>query len=113
MIQKSFWHLLFFNLLQVLTETVQLIKDYIMPFVSIVHELISGFSVHKVVFWICIIVGVSILFALIYTLVRYHRLEEKLLKASHSCLLLELIWAIVPIVILVLLVMPAVHMMPL
>jgi len=92
-------------------ETMHLIKDHIMSFVSIVHTCMNDFSIHTVMFWICIVMGISVLFALIYTLVQYHRSRKKPLKPGHSCLVIELIWAFVPLAIVVLLVIPAMRMM--
>lgn len=58
------------------------------------------YSLQMIILWICIITIVVVFGLMTYTLIRHHKTQEKISR--------ELFWAAIPLIILILLVIPAV-----
>lgn len=65
------------------------------------------YELHMTVFWICVVIGVLVFGAMFYSMI-YHR-KSKGAKAAefHSHTWVEITWTIVPVIILVLMAIPA------
>jgi cytochrome c oxidase subunit II len=69
------------------------------------------YDLHMLVFWVCVAIGVVVFSVLIYALM-FHRKSRGVQAASfHEHPLLELVWAIIPVFILIGLAIPATHVL--
>jgi len=65
------------------------------------------YDLHMAIFWICVVIGVIVFGVLIYTLI-FHRKSRGAVAANfHEHPILEVIWAVVPFIILVIMAIPA------
>lgn len=65
-------------------------------------------NLHLAVFWFCIFISIAAFVALIYALI-IHRKPSNNKTSKHSAL--EIIWFIIPFIILALLIIPAAHIL--
>ena len=65
------------------------------------------YELHMTVFWLCVVIGILVFGAMFYSMI-YHR-KSKGAKAAefHSHFWLEITWTIIPVIILVLMAIPA------
>lgn len=67
----------------------------------------SVYDLHMTIFWVCCIIGVVVFGAMIYSIV-YHRKSKGAVAAQfHESTTMEILWTVVPIVILVSMAVPA------
>lgn len=67
----------------------------------------DAYQLHMTIFWICVVIGVLVFSVLIYALI-YHRKSLKHKPVSfHSSKLIEWTWAIIPLLILIIMAIPA------
>lgn len=65
------------------------------------------YDLHMIIFWICVAIGVVVFSVLIYSLI-YHRKSRGVTPAKfHEHAGLELVWALIPFLILVIMAIPA------
>lgn len=65
------------------------------------------YELHMTVFWICVVIGIVVFGAMFYSMI-YHRKSRGAKPAEfHSHLWVEIAWTIVPVLILVLMAIPA------
>lgn len=65
------------------------------------------YELHMTVFWICVVIGIFVFGAMFYSIV-YHRKSKGAIPAQfHSHFWVEITWTIVPVIILVLMAIPA------
>ncbi|MBS0359263.1 MAG: cytochrome c oxidase subunit II [Proteobacteria bacterium] len=65
------------------------------------------YDLHMVIFWICVAIGVGVFSVMIYSLM-YHRKSKGAVPAAfHEHMSLEILWAVIPFVILVVMAIPA------
>lgn len=68
------------------------------------HEI---YALHMLIFYVCIVIGVIVFGVLIYSLIEHRKSKGEKPADFHSSLSIELLWAIIPFVILVLMAIPA------
>jgi cytochrome c oxidase subunit 2 len=67
----------------------------------------SVYDLHMTIFWVCVVIGVVVFGAMIYSIV-YHRKSKGAVAAQfHESTTMEILWTVVPIVILVSMAIPA------
>jgi cytochrome c oxidase subunit 2 len=62
---------------------------------------------HMVIFWICVAIGVLVFGVLIYSLIRHRKSKGAVSANFHANLKVELIWTLIPLLILVGMAIPA------
>lgn len=72
------------------------------------HEI---YTLHMVIFGVCVVIGIIVFGALIYSLIVHRKSKGEKPADFHSSLSIELLWAIIPFVILVLMAIPATHVL--
>lgn len=65
------------------------------------------YFLHMTIFWICVAIGVIVFSVLIYSLIRHRKSQGAVAATFHSSLKVELVWSIVPFIILVIMAVPA------
>ncbi len=65
------------------------------------------YSLHMLIFWICVVIGVVVFGVMFYSIINHRK--SKGVKASnfHESISIELLWTIIPIVILIAMAIPA------
>ena len=67
----------------------------------------SVYDLHMIIFWVCCVIGVVVFGAMIYSML-YHRKSKGAVAAQfHESTSMEILWTVVPIVILVSMAIPA------
>jgi len=67
----------------------------------------SVYDLHMIIFWVCCVIGVVVFGAMIYSML-YHRKSKGAVAAQfHESTTMEILWTVVPIVILVSMAIPA------
>lgn len=65
------------------------------------------YTLHMTIFWIVVAIGVIVFSVLIYALINHRKSQGAVAAKFHSSLGVELIWTIIPFVILVMMAIPA------
>lgn len=65
-------------------------------------------SFHLFVFLACVAIAAFVFLAMLYTLVKNHRSQLRQSQGFHARLVVEILWAVVPFLILIAMVLPAV-----
>lgn len=70
---------------------------------------VSGeiYSLHMVIFWICVIIGIIVFGAMFYSLFRYRRSQGTTPAKFHEHTTVEVIWTAIPLLILIGMALPA------
>ncbi len=67
----------------------------------------SVYDLHMTIFWVCCVIGVVVFGAMIYSII-YHRKSRGAVAAQfHESTTMEILWTVVPIVILISMAIPA------
>lgn len=65
------------------------------------------YKLHMIIFWICVVIGIVVFSVMFYAII-YHRKSRGAVAAKfHESTLVEIIWTIVPFLILVIMAIPA------
>ena len=100
------WSLLVGGLSLVVGTVAQAASPYNMtPGVTPISQEI--YDLHMTIFWICVAIGVVVFSVLIYSLVKHRKSKGAVASQFHEHLGLEILWAIIPFIILVLMAIPA------
>ena len=67
----------------------------------------SVFDLHMTIFWVCCAIGVVVFGAMIYSIVKHRKSKGAVAAQFHESTTMEILWTIVPIVILVSMAVPA------
>jgi cytochrome c oxidase subunit 2 len=67
----------------------------------------SVFDLHMTIFWICVVIGVVVFGAMFWSMLMHRRSQGQQPAQFHEHTLVEILWTIVPFVILVLMAVPA------
>ncbi len=67
----------------------------------------SVYGLHMIVFWICVAIGVVVFSVLIYSLIMHRKSKGAVAAHFHEHMTLEIVWAIIPFIILVVMAVPA------
>jgi cytochrome c oxidase subunit II len=69
------------------------------------------YTLHMLIFYVCVVIGVIVFSVLIYSLVEHRKSKGVKPADFHSSLSIELLWAIIPFIILVLMAIPATNVL--
>ncbi|MBB3140721.1 cytochrome c oxidase subunit II [Halomonas organivorans] len=64
-------------------------------------------TLHMVIFWICVVIGIVVFGAIFYSLFRYRRSRGAKASHFHEHTTVEVIWTVIPLLILVAMAIPA------
>ncbi len=65
------------------------------------------YDLHMTIFWICVAIGILVFSVLIYTLIKHRKSKGHKPADFHSSVKIEIIWAVIPFIILVIMAIPA------
>jgi len=65
------------------------------------------YDLHMIVFWICVIIGLVVFGAIIYSVINHRRSQGAEAAQFHENTTIEILWTVIPIVILVAVAIPA------
>lgn len=65
------------------------------------------YHLHMIIFWVCVVIGVAVFAVLIYSLIMHRKSRGAVAADFHEHPVLEVLWAIIPFVILVVMAIPA------
>ncbi|MDQ2994108.1 MAG: cytochrome c oxidase subunit II [Pseudomonadota bacterium] len=71
---------------------------------SISNEI---YTLHMTIFWVCVAIGVIVFSVIIYSIFAFRKSKGAVAATFHSSLIVELIWTIIPFIILVVMAIPA------
>ncbi|MCG6964897.1 MAG: cytochrome c oxidase subunit II [Chromatiaceae bacterium] len=67
----------------------------------------SVYDLHMIIFWVCCVIGVVVFGAMIYSIVNHRKSKGAVAAQFHESTTMEILWTVVPIVILVSMAIPA------
>jgi len=65
------------------------------------------YTLHMLIFAICVVIGIIVFSVLIYSLIEHRKSKGAVSADFHSSLSIEILWAVIPFIILVLMAIPA------
>jgi cytochrome c oxidase subunit 2 len=65
------------------------------------------YDIHMIIFWICVVIGVVVFGAMIWSIINHRKSKGAVAAQFHESTTMEIVWTIVPIVILVSMAVPA------
>ncbi|WP_406803179.1 cytochrome c oxidase subunit II [Alkalimarinus alittae] len=67
----------------------------------------SVFSLHMVIFWICVVIGIAVFGVMFWSMFKYRKSQGAKPAQFHESTTVEIIWTLIPIIILVAMAVPA------
>ncbi len=67
----------------------------------------SVYDLHMTIFWVCCVIGVVVFGAMIYSIINHRKSKGAVAAQFHESTTMEILWTVVPIVILVSMAVPA------
>jgi cytochrome c oxidase subunit 2 len=64
-------------------------------------------DIHMVIFWICVVIGVVVFGAMIWSIIHHRKSKGAVAAQFHESTTMEIVWTVIPIVILVSMAVPA------
>ena len=84
------------------------LADYQLDMVPGVTEFSRGaYEIHQMVMWICVGIGVVVFGAMIYSIINHRKSKGAVAADFHESTTLEILWTIVPFIILIVMAIPA------
>jgi len=70
---------------------------------------ISGqiFDLHMIIFWICVVIGIVVFGFMFWSMYRHRRSQGRVAAHFHESTKVEILWTVVPLVILIVMAVPA------
>jgi cytochrome c oxidase subunit 2 len=65
------------------------------------------YDLHMIIFWVCVVIGIVVFGAMIYSMIAHRKSKGAVAAQFHESTTMEIIWTIIPIVILVSMAVPA------
>ena len=65
------------------------------------------YQLHLIIFYICCAIGIAVFGILIYSIIRFRRSKGAKAQDVHEHLGIEILWAVIPFILLVVMVVPA------
>jgi cytochrome c oxidase subunit 2 len=82
--------------------------EYALNMTTGVTETSQGvYDIHMTIFWICVAIGVVVFGAMIYSIINHRKSKGVVPAQFHESTTMEIIWTIIPIIILVTMAVPA------
>ena len=82
------------------------LQPYNMP-VGVTNLSLEVFDLHMLIFWICVAIGIVVYGIMLYSFVMHRKSRGHTASNFHENTLVEIIWTVVPLVILVAVAVPA------
>lgn len=89
-----------------LSATQALASEYNMP-VGVTPISRDIYDLHMTIFWICVAIAVGVFSVMFYALLKHRKSVGHSAKQFHEHTLVEIIWAIIPFIILIVMAIPA------
>ncbi|HEY7944794.1 MAG TPA: cytochrome c oxidase subunit II [Casimicrobiaceae bacterium] len=74
------------------------------PVTPIAHEI---FELHAIIFWICVVIFVAVFGTMFYSIYAHRKSKGHVAEQFHENTTVEIIWTVIPFIILVLMAWPA------
>lgn len=68
------------------------------------HEI---YNLHMTIFWICVVIGIIVFGVMFYSIINHRKARGVKPASFHEHLWVEIIWSIIPIIILIVMAIPA------
>ncbi len=68
------------------------------------HEI---YTLHMLIFYVCVVIGIIVFGVLIYSLIEHRKSKGAKPADFHSSISIEVLWAVIPFIILILMAIPA------
>lgn len=65
------------------------------------------YDLHMIIFWVCVAIGIAVFSMLIYVIIKHRQTRHPIAAKFHSSLKVELLWTIIPFIILIIMAIPA------
>jgi cytochrome c oxidase subunit 2 len=65
------------------------------------------YYLHMTIFWVCVVIGILVFGVLIYSLIKHRKSTGRVASQFHSSTKVEILWAVIPFIILVVMAIPA------
>ena len=65
------------------------------------------FDLHMLIFWICVVIGVAVFGVMFYSIFKHRKSKGAVAEHWHENTTVEVIWTVVPFVILISMAVPA------
>jgi len=65
------------------------------------------YDIHMIIFWICCVIGVVVFGAMIWSIINHRKSKGAVAAQFHESTTMEIVWTIIPIIILVSMAVPA------
>lgn len=101
---------LFLSLLWVISQQAQ--ADYVFNMTPGVTEISRDIhNLHMIIFWICVGIGVCVFSVMFYAIIWHRKSLGAQAAHFHENTIVEIIWTIIPFTILILMAIPATHLL--
>lgn len=65
------------------------------------------YDLHMIIFWVCVVIGIVVFGAMIYSIINHRKSKGFKAAQFHESTTMEIVWTVIPIVILVSMAIPA------
>jgi cytochrome c oxidase subunit 2 len=84
------------------------IADYALNMTQGVTETSHAvYDLHMIIFWICVVIGIVVFGVMIYSMINHRKSKGAVAAQFHESTTMELVWTLIPIIILVSMAVPA------
>ncbi len=67
----------------------------------------ANYEIHMIIFWVCVAIGIVVFGAMIYSMIAHRKSKGAVAAQFHESTLMEIVWTVIPIVILISMAIPA------
>lgn len=82
------------------------VQPYNMP-VGVTDISAEVYGLHMTVFWVCVVIGIGVFGAMFYSIMAHRKSSGRQAAQFHESTTVEVIWTVIPFIILVVLAVPA------
>lgn len=84
------------------------IADYALNMTQGVTETSHAvYDLHMIIFWICVVIGIIVFGVMIYSMINHRKSKGAVAAQFHESTKMEIVWTLIPIVILISMAIPA------
>ena len=65
------------------------------------------FDIHMTLFWICVVIGAGVFSVMLYSIINHRKSKGAVAAQFHESTLVEILWTVIPTMILVVMAVPA------
>ena len=86
------------------------VADYALNMTQGVTEISHAvFDLHMIIFWICVAIGIVVFGVMIYSMFKHRKSKGAVPAQFHESTTMELVWTLIPIVILISMALSLIH----